>query len=64
MNNYISINLGELDSSNEDIWDCLKPSVTRSFFKSGSSTFRRATLKRIIKTYMNLFINLSLNNSI
>lgn len=25
MNNYISINLGELDSSNEDIWDCLKP---------------------------------------
>ena len=25
MNNYISINLGELDSSNEDMWDCLKP---------------------------------------
>ena len=25
MNNYISINLGELDSSNEDLWDCLNP---------------------------------------
>jgi hypothetical protein len=25
MNNYISINLGVIDSSNEDLWDCLKP---------------------------------------
>ncbi len=24
MNNYISINLGELDSSNEDLWECFK----------------------------------------
>lgn len=25
MNNYISINFGEIDSSKDDLWDCLKP---------------------------------------